>query len=235
MPLGGKTHQKIEEARLNPKTNETDDMVVDAPQLPTPPDDDDDDDSFLGGRARRLGVQPLSSDTWTIPQHASNTRASLPSPSPDDPPGFEESLSHELILDMNDDNDNANTDPLLLASDRFDIPDPNGLDDDDDDVDGRRYGNVSPSSSLEAEADEEEDWDVMRSFDGRDSRGVVSPGGSPSWQSVSVSGVGSESESGGDDGSPFGDANVQKGYGVGHGDDDDETDMDTVPIHEKTA
>ena len=216
-------------------------MAVDNPQLPTPPDDgDDDDDTFLMGGARRIGtLQPLTNDTWSIPQHTSNARASLLSPSTDDPPGFEESQSHELILDMSDDNENDNDndssgiDPLFLASNRFDIPDPNGLDDEDD-ADERRYGNVSPSSSLEAEADEDEDWDVMRSSDGRDSRGVeASPSGSPSWQSMSVSGVGSPSESSGDDGGPFGDTNMQKGYNVGHS--HDETDMDTVAIHEKTA
>ena len=213
-------------------------MVVDPPQLPTPPDDGDDDDTFLMGGVRRLGaLQPLTNDTWNIPQHVSNARASLPSPSPDDPPDFEDSQSHELILDMSDDNDNdndndsANIDPLFLSSNRFDIPDPNALDEDDD-VDDRRYGNVSPSSSLEAEADDEEDWDVMRSFDGRNSRGVeISPSGSPSWQSVSASGVGSPSESSGDDLGFFGDSNVQKGRSVGH----DETDMDTVAIHEKTV
>jgi ubiquitin carboxyl-terminal hydrolase 4/11 len=214
--------------------NATDDMAVDVPpQLPTPPDDGD---SFIEG-AKRLGaLQPLSSDMWSIPPHASSARASIPSPSPDDPPGFEESLSHELILDMNDDNDNAIIDPLLLASDRFDISEPNGLDDDDDDDLDGRYRNVSPSSSLEAEADEEEDWDVMRGFDGRDSRGVeISPSESPSWQSVSASGLASPSESSGDDGSPFDDANGQKRHGIGIGHGDDETDMDTVAIHEKTA
>ena len=192
-------------------------MAVDAPQLPTPPDDDD-DNAFIGSRVTRLrNLQPLSDDTWSIPQHPTNPKASLPSPITDELPGFEESQSHELILDMSDDN----IDPLLLASDRYDA---SGLD--DDDVDVERYGNISPSSSLEAEADEEENWDAMRSFDGRDSRGV-SPGGSQSWQSASASGVGSPLELSEDDASPFGDANVQKTH--------DATDLDSVVTHEKTA
>lgn len=208
-------------------------MAVDPPQLPTPPDDDD-DDSFIGGHSRRLGaLQPISNDAWRIPQHISGSGPSFPLPSTDDLPGFEESQSHELILDMSD--DNANIDPLLLASSRYDLPDPNGHDGDDG-VDGRRLTSASPSSSLEAEADEDEDWHVMRSSDGRDSRGMESsPAGSPSWQSLSASasGVGSPSELGGEDGNPFGDANVQKGRVDGQ--DHDETDMDMVTVHKKTA
>jgi ubiquitin carboxyl-terminal hydrolase 4/11/15 len=180
----------------------------------------------MGSRVSSLrNLQPLSDDTWSIPQHPTNPRLSLPSPITDELPGFEESQSHELILGMSDDN---NIDPLLLASERYDVSGPDGLDDDDGDAE--RYGNMSPSSSLEAEADEEENWDAMRSFDGRHSRGV-SPGGSQSWQSASASGMGSPLELSEDDGSPFGDSNVQKTHTDGH----DETDMDSVDSHEKTA
>jgi len=193
-------------------------MAVDTPQLPTPPDDDDDDNTFIETRMRRLRpLQPLSDDTWRIPPHMSNGRSSLPSPSPDELPGFEESQSHELIPDVDD----ANIDPLFLASERYDLPDPNAHDDDDD-VNGRRLTSSSPSSSTGAEVDEEEegDWDAMHGFDDAASRGLdVSPGGSPSWQSVSR--VGSPSESSGDDGNPFGDLNVQKRQGGhDHGDTD---------------
>jgi ubiquitin carboxyl-terminal hydrolase 4/11/15 len=201
-------------------------MVVDPPQLPTPPEDDDDDDLFIGGRSRQLGIlQPISNDAWRIPQHVSGAGPSLPFPMTDELPGFEESQSHELILGMSD--DNANIDPLLLASSRYDLPDPNGHDDDDG-VDGRRLASASPSSSLEAEADDDEDWHVTRSSDSREVE--VSPSGSPSWQSVS--GVGSPSESGGEDGGPFGNVNVQKRRIDGHG---DETDIDFIATHQKTA
>lgn len=131
-------------------------MTIDT-QLPTPPNEEE--SGFAGSGLSRLAAitqspRPQLEDPW-VPRYTSGSSA--PSPPPDDPPGFDESQTDELI-----------SDPLLISSERFDFPDPSGK--------------TSPSSSNEAEVDSDDpDWEAERSL----SIGVheASPSNSPDWQS----------------------------------------------------
>ncbi|RDB15775.1 Ubiquitin carboxyl-terminal hydrolase 4 [Hypsizygus marmoreus] len=182
-PLGGKTHHKIEEARSKPQTMTTDDDMKIDTQLPTPPSEDS---GYMTGLTSLPSVQPLPGDPWTLRLHGSNPGSSVASPSPDDLPPLEESPANDLFAES--------LDPLLIASQRFDFPDPSGK--------------ASPTSSNEAEADpdtdvEDIDWeDQVPPYE----VGVneVVPGNSPDGQS----GIGSPSSTISDM-NPFSDVNSQ--------------------------
>ncbi|KAF9460519.1 hypothetical protein BDZ94DRAFT_1265773 [Collybia nuda] len=179
-PLGGKTHHKIEEARLKSTTNK-DHVTIDT-QLPTPPNEDE--SGFSGSGLAKLAVINQSpglqlDDPW-VPRYTSGSSA--PTPPHNDPPGFDESQTDELVVDHQD--------PLSLSSHHYDFPDPSGK--------------TSPSSSNEAEVDSDDaGWGAGRSF----SIGVddASQSNSPDWQSGMASPTSSFS-----DNNPFSDANVQK-------------------------
>ncbi|GLB43409.1 putative peptidase C19 family protein [Lyophyllum shimeji] len=129
-PLGGKTHQKIEEARRKPPAQADDSMTVDT-QLPTPPSED----SMSTPARPMLGTQPLPNDSWTPRSQGSNDDSSVPSPSPDDVPALEEPLPHDQFINT--------LDPLSIASHRFDFPEASSK--------------ASPTSSNEAEVDTDTD------------------------------------------------------------------------------
>lgn len=198
-PLGGKTYQKIQAARLKPPVQLGDGvMKTDVPekQLPTPPNES------TGSAIQERGllpfdpsmrkVEPPQDPRWYLRSNGSNTASSMPSP-PDDPPDFEESQSDTLIAES--------VDPLLLSSQRFDFPDPSNK--------------GSPTSSNEAEIDLDSDHEEARPY----SVGVWEASGdnSPDWDGLS-GGIGSPSSSSISDMNPFSDANVQKS------DHDTETD-----------
>lgn len=124
-PLGGKTHEKIEQARLKSNKDESesehlDDMTVDS-QLPTPPSEE----KLFG----QPDDQVLPVDHWVMRSQpsVSNIESSGASPSPP-LPSLDDSHSNDLF-----------SDPLLIASRRFDFPEP------------QTSGRASPSSSNEAE------------------------------------------------------------------------------------
>ncbi|KAG6908782.1 hypothetical protein DXG01_003311 [Tephrocybe rancida] len=185
-PLGGKTHHKIEEARLKLKSQKPqgdgDDSMIIETQLPTPPSED-------SGYATALPLpesQTLPGDSWTIRSQGSTAGSSVASPSPEHLPSFEESQSH--------DDNNGPLDPLLLSADpeRFEFPDPSAK--------------ASPTSSNEAEIDSEElEWDVGASI--RVGVTEVVPDSSPDRSSGFRSSPSSSSIS---DIDPLGDVNTQK-------------------------
>ncbi|KAH8093309.1 cysteine proteinase [Cristinia sonorae] len=121
-PLGGKSHEKIEAARQRPRAPSPAQRVeAEETQLPTPPSE------------TRLIPLPGLSDInpgWITPptRSSSASRGSSPPPLDDieDPPAF----------------DQAGFDPLLLSSQRFDMPDP-----------APSPSLPSPSSSLEVDMD----------------------------------------------------------------------------------
>lgn len=180
-PLGGKTHDKIEEARLKSKTHE--DMTIDT-QLPTPPSEQE--SGFAGSGLSRLSALSKFTgprdDHWIAPRYTTNSSA--PTPPSEDPPAFDVSQTDELISD---------SDIVLITTDHFEFPDPSA------DPSARN----SPSSSNEAEIDSD-DYEIRRSF----SVGVneASRSNSPDWQS----GIPSPTSSLSDHINPFGDVNLQK-------------------------
>ncbi|TCD71861.1 CSN-associated deubiquitinating enzyme Ubp12 [Steccherinum ochraceum] len=124
-PLGGKSHEKIEAARQHPKAT-TSDAAMEDTQLPTPPSEP----------MRPLISLPRSHHDdadvgWSTPPDTRSSSASRGSSSPPplddvDPPSFDDSA----------------LDPLILATHRFDMPDPLPS-----------PSLPSPSSSNEAEMD----------------------------------------------------------------------------------
>ncbi|KAG6900323.1 hypothetical protein C0993_012520 [Termitomyces sp. T159_Od127] len=131
-PLGGKTHHKVEEARLKRQGDVEDTKMTIETQLPTPPNED-------SGCMTALPLpepEPLSADPWSLRSQGSTS--SVASPSPDHLPSFEETQDQSF----------ETLDPLLLSSERFDFPDPSTK--------------ASPTSSNEVEIDSEdlyEDWE----------------------------------------------------------------------------
>ncbi|KAG6832675.1 hypothetical protein H0H87_000857 [Tephrocybe sp. NHM501043] len=181
-PIGGKTHHKIEKARLKSQNDVNDSMNLET-QLPTPPSEDSGYMSALPLREPR----PRPADPWSIRSQDSNASSSVASPSPEDLPSFEESQSQDHV--------NGTLDPLLLSSERFDFPDPSAK--------------ASPTSSNEAEIDSEDvdqDWDTSTSV----KVGVreVNPESSPDGGSSRLRS--SSSTSSISDMGSFSDVNVQK-------------------------
>ncbi|KAH7927348.1 cysteine proteinase [Leucogyrophana mollusca] len=126
-PLGGKSHEKIEDARL--KSSIVTEASTTTPadnQLPTPPSE--------STTPAFVMLQPSADVGWPSPQSNSRSSpASSPPPLDDgDPPSFEDSKYDDAI-------NPSNLDPLSLASHRFDFPDPSWK--------------ASPTSSNEAEPD----------------------------------------------------------------------------------
>ncbi|KAG6840248.1 hypothetical protein C0991_007941 [Blastosporella zonata] len=179
-PIGGKTHHKIEAARLKPQNGAEESMAIET-QLLTPPSED-------SGYSSALVLhepQSLPGDPWSIRSQGSNPGSSAASPTPEDLPSFEESQSHHHVNDT--------LDPLL-ASERFDFPDPSAK--------------ASPTSSNEAEIDSEDlEWDVNTSV----MVGVteVRPESSPDGSRVRTSSTSSISDI-----DSFSDVNLQKDSGL---------------------
>ncbi|KAG7439780.1 cysteine proteinase [Guyanagaster necrorhizus] len=185
-PLGGKTHAKVEAARLN-LTKEDESVeantTVDT-QLPTPPNEED---TYSGTVYSKT---PSLSDDFTLPtdrwRPISSAPYSLPSPAADDPPGFDESIDSNDLL--------SNYDDHALTHSRlgYNFPDPSS--------------NASPTSSVEAEADldtdpdlEDEDWQGSgsSSFRVRET--------SPTLSEIGLDRMGSPSDSSLSDLNPFAD------------------------------
>jgi len=131
-PLGGRTQEKIEEAR---RKEEIDEVEVESTaehdvQLPTPPSESATQAPFpfpLTQQHSSLGYLTPRSNTRSTP-------ASSPPPLDDgDPPGFEDSQNDELLIP-----DDV-LGPLEITSQQFDFPDPSAR--------------ASPTSSIEAEPD----------------------------------------------------------------------------------
>ncbi|KII87454.1 hypothetical protein PLICRDRAFT_699818 [Plicaturopsis crispa FD-325 SS-3] len=139
-PMGGKSHDRVEEARLKAKTAEPSaglDFATNDAQLPTPPNEPS--SSYLGtGMSRLSALSSTRISTGPLPDSVSVGLPLSPlSPSPpllvDELPSFENSFNDQSI------------DPLQISSQRYDFPDPSSS-----------SSLASPSSSVEAEADLEE-------------------------------------------------------------------------------
>ncbi|KAG6902330.1 hypothetical protein C0995_001367 [Termitomyces sp. Mi166 len=183
-PLGGKTHHKIEEARLKRQGDGDDNTMTIETQLPTPPSED----------SRYLNTLPLSAskplpgDPWSLRSQGSSS--SIASLSPNHLPSFEESQAQDQF--------STTLDPLLLSSEPFDFPDPSVK--------------TSPTSSNEVEIDSEdldEDW-VENTPSIEVGVKEVVPGSSPD---VKVGLGSSSSMSSISDIDSFDDVNVQKDSG----------------------
>ncbi|KAH7914594.1 hypothetical protein BJ138DRAFT_346574 [Hygrophoropsis aurantiaca] len=129
-PLGGKTHVKVEEARLKSNTVVETEAAPRTPidnQLPTPPSESATPGFTMLPQSASIG--------WRTPPSSSR---SSPTSSPPplledgDPPSFEDSKFDDVIQP-------SNLDPLFIASQQFDFPDPSWK--------------GSPTSSNEAEPD----------------------------------------------------------------------------------
>ncbi|KAG6811700.1 hypothetical protein H0H92_006207 [Tricholoma furcatifolium] len=131
-PLGGKTHHKIEEARLKSASSGPNGTVTIETQVPTPPSEDSGYMTALPLQAS----QPLTGNAWTIRSQVSNAGSSAASPDPETLPSFEEALSQDQF---------DNSDPF--SSINLTFPDPSLK--------------ASPTSSNEVEIDSEDvdDWD----------------------------------------------------------------------------
>lgn len=146
-PLGGKTYVKIEEARLNLKASPSPDPIVIDTQLPTPPSEKN--ASYFGTELTtglvnlelpKGPLRPTGSDGWPTPRSNvsnSGSPASSPPALEDGLPSFEDAPYDELLQ--------TNLDPLQIASQQFDFPDPSNK--------------GSPTSSNEAEPDLDEPFD----------------------------------------------------------------------------
>ncbi|KDR80672.1 hypothetical protein GALMADRAFT_241045 [Galerina marginata CBS 339.88] len=209
--LGGKSFQKVQKAKLQPKVEVKEEpIVIIDTQLPTPPNDTADFTNtdrlpFFSELSSDLRLR--NSDSWNLRSSGSNGGSSVPSPPTDDPPDFEDYRNDPLV---------SYNDPLVLSAQRYDFPDPSSK--------------ASPSSSNEADIDldtdlDHEDWDSPMNKFRVGVREVSSGSGrSPEWDPVSIRASPSYSES--SDLDPFSDANMQK---LG----DDEV-MDRKHAHEKT-
>ena len=150
-PIGGKTFEKIEAAKFNPLQNSALTQIdnranrFEAQQLPTPPDD-----SVIRSPMPGLAsltditqsIQPLSymtptNEDWPTP--LTNTRSSpassLPGLDDGDPPSFDDSQFDDLV----------DSPPMLALGHPY----------------ARNFGTTSPTSSIEAEPDLEDERDEM--------------------------------------------------------------------------
>ncbi len=144
-PLGGKTHTKIEAARLNSEPSsvtETPVPVIINEQLPTPPDEPVTliSISSTSGPAKKEPPQQAShswtsTGRWPTPQsEASSTISTSPPPLDEgdsELPSFADSQFDEVLQDS--------LDPLVLSTKRFD------------------FGKASPTSSNEVEIDSDDE------------------------------------------------------------------------------
>ncbi|KAH9933298.1 uncharacterized protein B0H18DRAFT_982923 [Fomitopsis serialis] len=142
-PIGGKSHEKIEEARQKtaaPSQPEEDG----ATQLPTPPSEANEqyvlptqEEPKLPWLASLTAMAPYIGDNggWPTPQsNARSSPASSPPPLDDgEPPSFEDSQHDDVVQ--------TSRDPLAHSAHQFDFPDPSSS------------SRNSPTSSAEAEPD----------------------------------------------------------------------------------
>ncbi|KAG1746657.1 uncharacterized protein EDB91DRAFT_1048951 [Suillus paluster] len=132
-PLGGKTHEKIEEARRKATAEvevEAESVAVQEVHLPTPPSE-----TGAAPFPFPLTQQPSSSGGYMTPR--SNPRSSptsSPPPLDDGDPSTSEAQNDDSIAD-----DGLGLGPLELANQQFDFPDPSAR--------------ASPTSSVEVEPD----------------------------------------------------------------------------------
>jgi ubiquitin carboxyl-terminal hydrolase 4/11/15 len=201
-PLGGKTHEKIQEARLKELSASTSspDHITIATQLPTPPDEPV-HSSYLGSGNSRLAALLTNLPNDGCPTPRSNARSSAGSSPPPledkELPSFEDSQFDSII--------HSSLDPLQLASQSFDFPDPSSQ--------------ASPTSSTEAEPDLEHlddssDWEHPQGLFGNSHSHATAVDGSYAWAPET------SPDSSSSEGNPFADANKQKGS----------NDMDTEEI-----
>ncbi|KAI0065534.1 cysteine proteinase [Artomyces pyxidatus] len=157
-PLGGKTHAKVEAARLKATSSGPTDMVLNTPpnvglQLPTPPNERAPPlpSVAMGERdpPRTLRATPyLFSESWHTPQSGSSSRSTSPPPLDDgDPPSFDDAQFDHVLQ-------SSTLDPLELSSQQYDFPGPGPS------------SKASPTSSNEVEQDSEDErmrttrWDI---------------------------------------------------------------------------
>ena len=203
-PLGGKSHGKIEEARLKQPGSKAnpDDIAIDT-QLPTPPNESNHSSYLNSGTSRLAALVPLPAntarDSWPTPRSDSKSSPASTPPALEDSelPDFENSQLDEVIQ--------TSLDPLQIASHHYDFPDPSSK--------------ASPTSSIEAEPDfdhdhNESNWDLpgaifdeIQTFDN-------------DWEH------GQYSDSGSSNANPFADPTAQQ-------DKDDYAEIvKDIPIHE---
>jgi len=212
-PLGGKSHDKIEEARSKqpgPNAN-LDDIAIDT-QLPTPPNESSQSSYLNSGTSRLAALVPVPArDVWpTSHSNAKSSPASTPPALEDSElPDFENSQLDEVIQ--------TSLDPLQIASHHYDFPDPSSK--------------ASPTSSIEAEPDfdhdhNESNWDLpgaifdeLQTFDNDWEQGQYSDSGSDSPH------IGFPRIS---NANPFADPTTQE---EGRGDYSEEV-VEEIPIHE---
>jgi len=132
--LGGKTQEKIEEVRRSTAVEaEVESTVEPEVQLPTPPSESGAPVPFpfpLAQQSNSVGYLTPRSNTRSTP-------TSSPPPLEDgDPPSFEDAQFDEQLHP-------EALDPLAIASQQFDFPDP-------------ASARASPTSSIEAQFDEDE-------------------------------------------------------------------------------
>jgi len=138
-PLGGKTHTKIEAARLYSETSSVAETPVPVhinEQLPTPPDEPLTLITVSSSRKQdpsRVNHNWPTAGRWPTPQSESSSISTSPPPMDDtesELPSFSESQFDEVLQ--------GSLDPLVLSSNRFDL------------------GRVSPTSSNEVEIDSDD-------------------------------------------------------------------------------
>jgi ubiquitin carboxyl-terminal hydrolase 4/11/15 len=180
LPLGGKTFEKIEEARRKPtKTDPSPEPIVIDARLPTPPNEN----SYMVDEMSNLAVvvgrsveasKPSGVDDWPTPR---SNLSNVGSPE-SSPPLLEEiELSN---FDESQYEDSTSLDPYMISSQQFNFPDPSSK--------------ASPTSSDEVEPDI--DLDSVSPTQHRTSFPV-----SPTW---------SRRGSNASDVNPFSNSNLQK-------------------------
>ncbi|KAI0272603.1 hypothetical protein BC834DRAFT_817600 [Gloeopeniophorella convolvens] len=155
-PLGGKSHNKIEAARLQSETNsvaETPGPVHITEQLPTPPNELATQASGSGSGKRDAPQTSswTSSGRWATPKSESSSLSTSPPPLDDgdaELPSFADSQFDDVLQES--------LDPLALSAQRYDFPDP---------VPGR----ASPTSSNEVNPDSDDEAGGRLGVDSRHS------------------------------------------------------------------
>ena len=139
-PLGGKTHAKIQAARVQTEADDSPDedegplIIHFDNQLPTPPSESDATQHYEK-RQTPIDSSDLITE-WTALPSGTSSVSTTPPPLDEFPPSFERSQFDVILMD-------GTEDPLDAASHRFDFPDPSSK--------------ASPTSSNEAELDSDDD------------------------------------------------------------------------------
>jgi ubiquitin carboxyl-terminal hydrolase 4/11 len=151
-PLGGKTHTKIENARLRPQTPSPEPMTIDN-QLPTPPNESE-TPSYVDAGMSELST--LASFTHFLPQQTPSVEGWPPRSMSllSSIPGFREGLDHFERSFV--ERAYAYDDPLQAATQQYDFPDP--------------PSKGSPTSSVEVQPDcDDVTWPEIIESDSPDS------------------------------------------------------------------